>query len=249
MKENKEKCDLNSCYFCNNCLKEWLPAIEKVRKSYKVKKGELIFKEGEKVSGVYFVTAGTFKVHKKWGEDKELIVRFAKEGSIIGHRGLGTNLHYPVSATALEPATVCFIDIDFFYTSLKVNTDFAFKLLLFFADELQESERKMRNLAHMSVKGRVALALLTLQEKFGITAEGAVDIELSRQDLSSYAGATYETLFRTLNELSKVGAIQFIGKRIKIVLESLLAGYTQQTFAVNTEEPARAPVSANVVPQ
>lgn len=229
MKENKEKCNLHSCYFCNNCLKEWIPAIDQVRKSYKVKKGELIFREGEKVAGVYFVTQGTFKVHKRWGEDKELIVRFAKEGSIIGHRGLGTNLNYPVSATALEPATVCFINIDFFYTSLKVNTDFALNLLLFFADELQESERKMRNLAHMSVKGRVALALLTLQEKFGTTTDGAVDIELSRQDLASYAGATYETLFRTLNELQKVNAIKFSGKRIAISNTLLLESFTGET--------------------
>ncbi len=225
MKENKQKFDLHSCYFCNNCLKEWLPAIELVRKSYRVKKGGLIFKEGEQVTGVYFVTQGTFKVHKRWGDDKELIVRFAKEGAIIGHRGLGTNLNYPVSATALEPSTVCFIDIDFFYASLKVNTEFTYKLLLFFADELQESERKMRNLAHMSVKGRVALALLTLQEKFGVDSHGAVLIELSRQDLASYAGATYETLFRILNELQKAGSIEFIGRRIAIVDKILLESF------------------------
>jgi CRP/FNR family transcriptional regulator len=110
-----------------------------------------------------------------------------------------------------------------------VNTDFAFKLLLFFADELQESERKMRNLAHMSVKGRVALALLALEEKFGTTAEGAINIELSRQDLASYAGATYETLFRILNELQKANAIKFLGKRIAIADRPLLETFTIET--------------------
>jgi CRP/FNR family transcriptional regulator len=40
------------------------------------------------VAGVYFVYKGIVKVHKQWG-DKELIIRFANQGQIFGHRGLG----------------------------------------------------------------------------------------------------------------------------------------------------------------
>jgi CRP/FNR family transcriptional regulator len=35
--------------------------------------------------------------------------------------------------------------------------------MMFFAEELKVSERRMRNLAHMPVKGRVAQAILSLQ--------------------------------------------------------------------------------------
>lgn len=52
-------------------------------------------------------------MHKKWGDDEELIVRFAKKGDIIGHRILSNDISYPVSATAIEPVTTCFIDLDF----------------------------------------------------------------------------------------------------------------------------------------
>jgi CRP/FNR family transcriptional regulator len=87
---------------------------------------------------------GTVKVHKHWGEDKELILRFAKKGAIIGHRGLGQDLLYPVSGTAIEPTTVCFVELPFFQASLKVNHDFLYELMQFFAAELKESERNMR---------------------------------------------------------------------------------------------------------
>ena len=87
MKKNKQNCDLNSCFLCRGCLPEWRPAIDAHRKGYHFKKGELIFREGDKVEGVYFVNSGKVKVHKKWGEEKELIIRFAKEGEIFGHRG------------------------------------------------------------------------------------------------------------------------------------------------------------------
>ena len=161
MKKSKHDCDLKSCFFCTLCLKDWLPAIDANRKTYHYKKGEIIFKEGHPVTGVYFVYQGKVKVHKQWG-DKELIIRFANQGQIFGHRGLGHNNVYPISGTALEPTEACFIDIDFFSTTLKVNHEFLYNLMLFFADDLQESERRMRNLAHMPVRGRLAQALVAL---------------------------------------------------------------------------------------
>jgi CRP-like cAMP-binding protein len=216
MKLSKKDISIEKCYLSKNCLPEWLPAINANKKVYDVKKGEVIFNEGDLVTGVYFVYEGKIKVHKKWGSDKELILRIANPASILGHRGLSSfSTIYPISATALENGTVCFIDIDFFYATLKVNVDFTFKLMMFYADELQESERKMRNLAHMSVKGRVAHALIQLQEKFG-EKEGILNITLSRQDLASYVGATYETVFRTINEMVQDKSISLMGKDICI---------------------------------
>jgi CRP-like cAMP-binding protein len=201
MKKKVSTCDGKSCFLCQRCLPEWLPAIEAHRQNLYFKKGDQIFEEGQFVKGIYFVYRGTVKVHKKWGSEKELIIRFAREGSLFGHRGLGTDPHYPISATAMDDVVACYFDLDFFQTSLKVNPGFIYGLLLFFADELQESERKMRNLAHMQVKGRVAQALLNLQEQFGVSPEGYIGLTLSRQDLASLVGATYETVFRTINEL------------------------------------------------
>ena len=228
MKQNKNGCDLKSCFFCKGCLKEWLPAIEANRKTFHVKKGELLFKEGEAVTGIYFVNEGKIKVHKKWGDDKELIVRIANKGTIVGHRGLGSKTIYPVSGTAIEPSKVCFIDLDFFLTTLKVNHEFTYQLMMFFADELQESERKMRNLAHMSVKGRIAQALLTLKEKFGVANEGFIDISLSRQDFASYAGTTYETVFRIMNEFIEKDIITIDNKSISINNEDKLLELTKE---------------------
>ncbi|HVU83344.1 MAG TPA: cyclic nucleotide-binding domain-containing protein, partial [Puia sp.] len=114
MKKINHTCDLKSCFLCKRCLPEWLPAVEASRKTFYYKKGELIFREGEEVKGIYFIYSGKVKVHKKWGEEKELIIRFAQKGDILGHRGLGQQVgNYPISATALEPVQVCYIDLTF----------------------------------------------------------------------------------------------------------------------------------------
>jgi CRP-like cAMP-binding protein len=216
MKILNKKCDLNSCTMCKNCSPEWLLALDINRKIVHFKKGEMLFQEGHEVKGMYFIKTGLVKVHKRWSDEKELILRFAKDGAIAGHRGLGADTIYPVSATALLPTDVCFVDLPFFIATLKVNPNYLFELLMFFAAELKESEKRMHNLAHMNTKGRIAQALLTLQEKFGTSAEGHINIELSRQDLASYTGTTYETLFKMLNELCEENVITTESKRITI---------------------------------
>jgi CRP/FNR family transcriptional regulator len=227
MKPNKKGCDLKGCVLCRQSLKEWLPAIAANRKSLHFKKTELLFTEGTAMAGMYFVTRGLVKVHKRWGDEKELILRIARDGDIVGHRGLGSDVIYPVSATALEPTDVCYIDLDFFTTTLKVNQDLLYNLMMFFAAELKESEKRMRNLAHMPVKGRIANALIYLEQKFGCNDNGDINITMNRQDLASYTGTTYETLFRVMNELEDENAIKLNGKAVSIINRERLAAHTK----------------------
>jgi CRP/FNR family transcriptional regulator len=222
MKKNKKDCDLKNCILCRLCIPEWLPAVDANRQSFSLKKGQLLFKEGDLLKGMFFIYSGKVKVHKKWGEDKELIVRLAKDGDIVGHRGMGGDPYYPVSATALEPVTVCFIDLEFFQATLKVNHELLYELMMFYARELKESENNMRNLVHMPVKNRVAYILLQLQNKFGKNKDGFIDILLSKQDLSSFAGAAYETVFRVVKELKDESIVDENGKLIKIINEAKL---------------------------
>lgn len=99
--------------------------------------------------------------------------------------------------------------------------------MMFFASELQESEKKMRNMAHMPVKVRVAHALLKLKEKYGINKEGYVDITITKLDIASFAGTTYETVFRIINELENDKIISMQGKRFSITNENGLKKYME----------------------
>lgn len=217
IKKNRNSCDLKSCFLCQHCLPEWNPAIAAHRTNLEVKKGEVIFTEGDPVNGIFFVHNGVVKVHKQWDDEKELILRFATAGDVVGHRGLGKDTVYPISATALSPSLLCFIDLSFFDASLRINYDFIHALLHFFASELQDSEKRMRNLAHMQVKGRVVQALLTLRDTFGATPDGTIAFNLSRQDLASFTGTTYETVFRIMNELVREELVALNGKDIRLL--------------------------------
>jgi len=223
-------CNLEKCFLCSNTVPEWREAINLHKQNLRFKKGEVIFSEGQPVTGIYFVYSGTAKVHKKWGNDKELIIRFAADGSILGHRGLGSKMVYGVSATAVEPLVVCFVDIRFFEASLKTNNKLSYKLMVLFAEELDISERKMRDLALMPVKGRLAQALLSLEKQFGLNKDGCINLELSRQDLAAFAASTYETVFRVIVELTKEKLVTVSGKQIRIIDRNKLAELTTGGF-------------------
>lgn len=225
-KKSKQACDLKSCVLCRESIQSWLPALEANRTCLHFKKGELVFEEGKEVKGMFFIEQGVVKVHKHWQDEKELILRIAGDGDIVGHRGLGNNTIYPVSGTALIASDICFVDLQFFNDTLKVNPDFLYNLMMFFAAELKESEKRMRNLAHMTVKGRVSGAILFLDQKFG-TTNGQLNMTLSRQDFAAYVGATYETVFRMLTELNAEGVIRMSGKEITILSENKLKEYSQ----------------------
>jgi CRP-like cAMP-binding protein len=218
MKKVKGTLDKQPQFVYTRCMSEWWPALDAQKQIVQFRKGELIFKEGEPVKGMYFVIEGVVKVHKHWIDEKELIIRFAKENDIIGHRGLSTHSDvYPISATTLTNSTICFLDLPFFYSTLKVNLSFMYDFMMFFADELSLSEQRMRDLAHMPVKERVIKTLLTIEKKFGVNEEGFINFDVSRQDIAAYTGAAYETVYKLLAEFSNSGLIKTEGKKIGIL--------------------------------
>ncbi|HVU83649.1 MAG TPA: helix-turn-helix domain-containing protein, partial [Puia sp.] len=73
------------------------------------------------------------------------------------------------------------------------------------------------NMVHMNVKSRIANALLKLQGNFGLDGYGNINCSLTKQDIASFAGTTYETLFKTLHELAEEKIIETSGKNIRIL--------------------------------
>ena len=224
-----EECDNLPCFIKQFVYPEWWPFISHFKKIYRYKKGEQIFKEGEPVNGIFFIYQGKVKIHKKWEANKEYIVRLAKAGDILGHRGYGGELYYPISSTALESSKICFIRNDLFDRLLRTNNDLTYHLLMFYARELKTAERRMRNLAHMSVKNRIADALLMIKEAYGVaeTDNATLNLRMTRKDLAAIAGTTYETVIRSLNALAEENMVDVNGKTIKLLDKSGLQKLSQ----------------------
>ena len=218
-------CNLDDCFLCQHCIREWKDLTRLNKETRLISKGKALFSEGDPVEGIFFMYRGWVKVHKEWTHPKELILRFAGKGDIIGHRGLSESKEYPISATALEDSMICFIPEDFLEVSLRANPGMAYSMMQFYASELQKADKRMRDLVHMETPGRIAGALLEMHKKFGTSRDGYIAMPVSRQDVASYAGTTYETLFKVFIEMKKDKIITTSGKFIKINNESRLHQY------------------------
>ncbi|TDX01209.1 Crp/Fnr family transcriptional regulator [Dinghuibacter silviterrae] len=220
-------CDLSSCFLCTHCIPEWKEVIALRKQTLSFKKGQPVFSEGEPVEGIFFVYSGSVKVHQQWGADKELILRFARAGDVLGYRGQAAGVH-PVTATPLEATQVCHIPQSLLEATFKANPSFLYQMMQLYAGELQEAERRMRHLALTEVRGRIADALLTIRGTFGEGPEGFVSIPITRQDIASYAGTSYETVFKLFTEWTGQGILDTSGKYIRILDDTKLQALIPQ---------------------
>ena len=193
---------------------KWKDTIIADGEALHYKKGQAIFREGEKVSGIYFILEGAVKIHQSWG-DNEFILRFATAEDVIGHRGQGVTT-FPISATALDSTSVCFVSSEALEAMFRTNPLFLYRMMQLYAAELQKAEKRMHDLALMPVKGRVAEALFTMQDTFGLDKDGYIRVPVTRLDIACYAGTTYEAVFRLLAEWGRAGIVSTAGKKIRV---------------------------------
>ena len=186
------------------------------------KKNQQFILEGAPIHGLFFIYKGKAKVTKTGIYGREQIVRFAKDGKIIGYRGLGAGNRYPVSASALEDTVLCNFTNDVLNEMLHKLPALTYDLMLFYAEALNKSETKMRKIAQMTVREKVIDALLYVLRKFKQSPDGFFNITLSRQDIADYAGTTEEQVIRVISGLKKEKLIQTDGKRIGVANDKLL---------------------------
>lgn len=197
------------------CSKEWIEFIEFHKSIYILQKNNIVFNEGDAVKGLFIINKGKVKVFSN-ETGKEKIFRLVSEGEILGHRGYGGDWVYPVSAKTYEETTLTFIPLNIFNLLAKTNPEFTYQLMMFFAEELRNSEKKIN---HLQVKNRVARAILYNYTVFGTDKKDPqlLSFTLPRKDYASLTNTTYESIIRTLKELSDEKIIQTAGKNIKIL--------------------------------
>lgn len=183
---------------------------------YTCKKGQQFIMEGAPVNGLFFISKGKTKVLKTGIYGKEQILRLVGEGEIVGHRGFGTRERYGISALAIEDCILCHFPNDVLEKMLLEIPALTYDLMLFYAEELNRSETKIKAFAQMTVREKVIDTLIYIDRKFGRNSKGYFNIQLSRKEIADYAGTTDEQVIRIISVLKKESLIHTSGKQIGI---------------------------------
>ena len=204
------------------------------KKTLKCKKGQQFIIEGAPVNGLFFILKGTVKVFRTGINAREQIVRFAKEGEIIGHRGFGTEECYSIGAIAIQDAVLCYFSKTDLQKELLEIPKFVYDLMLFYANELNRSESKVKSISQMTVRERVIDTLLYINRKFG-DLRGFLNLPLSRKEYADHAGTTEEQVIRIFSALKKEGLIIVKGKKIGVAdIQALKNEINEHNYFLDT---------------
>lgn len=209
-----EQCIVREFSSLKALTKDELLKLSDCKTSHTIKKGAVIFEEGENVNGIYCIKDGICKLTKLSANGKDHIVKLVTKGELLGQRSMISDEPVNLSAIALEDMQVCFIPKSEVMGYFDKNNQFSMNVMKTICGDLKEADELMVKLAQKTVKERLAETLLYLHHTFGENEDKSLKIQLSRDELASMIGTATESCIRLLSDFNKLGLIELTGKKI-----------------------------------
>jgi CRP-like cAMP-binding protein len=212
-----DKCALETGSLFKYLTREEVDMINFEKEFRQFRRGDILYKEGSRISGFYCIHTGIIKVFKTGLDGKEQIIRFAKPGDIIAYRSVLSNEVACTSAKVIEDCQVCFIPSEILISLIKSNSSYALEILKLACHELGEANSFITDIAQKTVRERLAEILLLLLNDFGLDEQNYLQISLTREELANIVGTATESVIRLLSEFKTDRLIELNGRKIKIL--------------------------------
>ncbi len=212
-----DSCSLETGSIFKYLTPEEVDALNFAKDFRQYKRGDILYQEGNRISGFFCIHRGIIKVFKTGFDGKEQIIRFAKDGDIIAYRSVLSNELACTSAKVIEDCMVCFIPSEILVSFIKSNPTYALELLKLACHELGEANSFITDIAQKTVRERLAEILLFLVNDFGLDDDQFLNISLTREELANIVGTATESVIRLLSEFKSDKLVELNGRKIKIL--------------------------------
>ena len=181
-----------------------------------LRRGEILFHQGDPVHGFYFVLGGQMQLTVAAADGAEKVVEIVPAGESFGEAVVFDGITYPVTASALVDSELLAISSQAVLRLLDRDPSFARRLLANMAVRLRRLVRDVESYSLRTSEQRVIGLLLHQIEAGGgdLPASCAVELPASKQTLASRLSLTPETFSRVLRGLSAEGLISVQGRRV-----------------------------------
>ena len=194
-----------------------LSSLSADRKVSIVKKKQVIYSEGDEPIRFFFLKSGKVKTYQANQDGKEFITGLYNSGDFFGHISIIENTEYQESSEALEECEIIAIPKHDFLELVTRNQLIANQFIKMLANDIQEKEKQLTQIAYNSIRKRTADALIMLSKKYKNESQENFAIKISRDDLASVVGTATESLIRTLSDFKASNLIEISGSEIKIL--------------------------------
>jgi len=195
---------------------ELTAALFATARSLKLKADQTLFTAGDPGDGCYRVEQGLLKVSVVSPSGGERILAILGPGALVGEFAMIDAQPRSASVVAARDSELNFISRKSFEGVAESHPDVYRHIVTLLVRRLRETNQVVAAMSFLSLKGRVAQALLSLAEAFGNDVGSGrilVKQKVTQSDLAAMAGIARENVSRILNDWM----------RAKLV--SRLAGY------------------------
>lgn len=175
-------------------------------------KKDIIYEAGQYPKWLYYIVSGNVKSYQINDFGKEYTTNIYSSNEFFGYIPLLKNEKYHASVSVIDDCELKLIPVEDFTLLLYNNKEFAAKFIKILANQSEESEKQLLELAYSSVRKRVANALLKFSE-----SKNTRTMSILRDDIANLAGTAKETTIRTLSDFKSEGLIAIDDNKIELL--------------------------------
>ncbi|MFC2123567.1 Crp/Fnr family transcriptional regulator [Bacteroidota bacterium] len=212
------------CLDCSRCFKKnqlfqklnnkELEYVNNYRLEVRFKKGEIVFKQGTPFTHVVILHEGLGKLYIEGRHNKNLIIGFAKPYELVSGPGMFIDSRNHFSFSTITDAGACFIEAGAIKEVLKGNAVFAEEYMRACSQGKVELYNIAMSLTQKNMEGRIADALLFLQDQ--IFNNNHIKY-VNKQDIADLTAMSKESAIRVLKEFKSEGLIEEVNSHIEIL--------------------------------
>jgi CRP/FNR family cyclic AMP-dependent transcriptional regulator len=171
----------------------------------RLRRGDVLFHEGDEGDKLYIVTEGKVKLGRTSADGRENLLAILGPGQMFGELSLFDPGPRSATVTAVTDTT---------FSSLSHED-----LLRWLDGRLRRANDVVADLVFSDVPGRVAKALLDLADRFGRTADDGVHVhhDLTQEELAQLVGASRETVNKALADFASRGWLRLEPRSVVIM--------------------------------
>ncbi len=177
------------------------------------------FVEGQVPRGVFILCKGRVKLSVCSSDGRTLILRIAEPGEVLGLSAIVSGTSYEVTAEAMDPCQITFVQRDDFLHFLQKHPDACLQVAKELSRKYTSTCRDIRGvvLAH-SAEEKLAKLLLEWSAKNGEATKAVPQLKLAltHEEIAHIIGTSRETVTRLFSELKKQEIVQCEGKTLVI---------------------------------
>ena len=190
-----------------------------------IRKGDVLFNEGEPGDSLYIVLSGKIKVGRRAADGRQNLIAVMGPSDMVGELSLFDPGPRTATATALTDSRLARLRKQSLRPWLTNRPEIAEQLLWVLARRLRRTNDALADLIFTDVPGRVAKNLLQLAGKFGSRDGGVLRVthDLTQEELAQLVGASRETVNKALADFASRGWLRLDGKSVIIMDPERLA--------------------------